>query len=375
VPIVAGGRLTGRVGRFSLGAITVQSGDEEVTGARGTNFTVLRVKRDILRKSSVGVLATRRSVGQGDRGANDAFGVDASLGFFANLFVYSYWARTHTPGAAGDESSYRVQLDYPGDRYGVQIERLAVGDRFSPEVGFVRRADMRRTFGQFRFSPRPKRWRAIRKFSYTGSLARVENGTGRLETRTGEGEFGIESQNSDRFSVAFTDQYEFLPLPFRIATEVTLPVGGYEYQNGRIKYEFGRQRRLSGTVQAEHGTFYNGNKSTLSLATGRVNVSRQLSFEPNASINRVMLTQGRFTTTLIGSRVIYSMTPMMFASALVQYNSGSRSLSTNARLRWEYRPGSELFVVYNEQRNTQPAAFPELQNRAFIVKINRLFRF
>jgi hypothetical protein len=65
----------------------------------------------------------------------------------------------------------------------------------------------------------------------------------------------------------------------------------------------------------------------------------------------------------------------MFTSALLQYNSDAHSLSTNVRFRWEYLPGSELFVVYNDERDTFGRAFPDLSNRAFIVKINRLFRF
>jgi hypothetical protein len=69
------------------------------------------------------------------------------------------------------------------------------------------------------------------------------------------------------------------------------------------------------------------------------------------------------------------MTPYMFVSALVQYNSSGNLLASNVRLRWEYRPGSELFVVYNDQRDTIASGFPDLQNRAFIVKVNRLFRF
>jgi hypothetical protein len=68
-------------------------------------------------------------------------------------------------------------------------------------------------------------------------------------------------------------------------------------------------------------------------------------------------------------------TPMMFYSSLVQYNSGVNAVSTNARLRWEYQPGSELFVVYNEERNTLTRGFPNLSNRALIVKFTRLFRF
>jgi hypothetical protein len=65
----------------------------------------------------------------------------------------------------------------------------------------------------------------------------------------------------------------------------------------------------------------------------------------------------------------------MFTSALLQYNSSSHALSANVRLRWEYRPGSELFVVYNEERDTLARQFPEIANRAFIVKVNRLMRF
>jgi hypothetical protein len=100
-----------------------------------------------------------------------------------------------------------------------------------------------------------------------------------------------------------------------------------------------------------------------------------LSIEPIISINWIDLPTGPFTTTLAGSRVTYTMTPLMFASALVQYNSSAQRASTNVRLRWEYRPGSELFVVYNDERNTLVRRFPDLQNRAFIIKVTRLFRF
>ena len=101
----------------------------------------------------------------------------------------------------------------------------------------------------------------------------------------------------------------------------------------------------------------------------------QLSVEPGFSFNRIALPEGRFTTQLVTTRTTYTVTPLMFVSALVQYNSSNDSLGVNVRFRWEYRPGSELFVVYNEQRNTLTPRFPELENRAFIIKINRLFRF
>jgi hypothetical protein len=90
----------------------------------------------------------------------------------------------------------------------------------------------------------------------------------------------------------------------------------------------------------------------------------------------VDLPEGRFTAQLVTTRTTYTVSPQMFVSALLQYNSSNESLSTNLRMRWEYRPGSELFVVYNEQRDTlMPNRYPELDNRAFVIKISRLLRF
>jgi hypothetical protein len=97
--------------------------------------------------------------------------------------------------------------------------------------------------------------------------------------------------------------------------------------------------------------------------------------EPGFSINKVQLPYGDFTATVVNTRATYTVTPMMFVSGLVQYSSSNNVVGTNVRFRWEYLPGSELFVVYNEGRDTGVRGFPEMQNRTFVVKVNRLFRF
>jgi hypothetical protein len=76
----------------------------------------------------------------------------------------------------------------------------------------------------------------------------------------------------------------------------------------------------------------------------------------------------------VGSRITFTATPLMFVSALLQYNSSTNVVATNVRWRWEYQPGSELFVVFNDQQDTLDARFPDVGNRALIVKINRVFR-
>ena len=143
----------------------------------------------------------------------------------------------------------------------------------------------------------------------------------------------------------------------------------------RVRYNFGPQRVASANVQVEHGTFFSGEKTSLAVSRGRVKFTPQFAVEPTYSVNWIDLPEGAFTTHLFGSRVIYTMTPKMFTSALLQYNSAGNAVAANIRFRWEYQPGSELFVVYNEQRDTLGPQFPELENRAFIVKITRLFSF
>jgi hypothetical protein len=376
VPLNVGGRLTGRAGKYSVGLLNIQTGDkEEEFGAPATNFTVMRVKRDVLRRSSIGLMATNRSESTIGPGSNREYGIDGTFAFFENLQINTYWAATETGGlSARDHDSYRGQVDYSGDRYTVQVERLKIGDNFNPEMGFLRRDDLRRDYARFKFSPRPAARTAIRKYVYDASIEYIENGAGQLESRERAAEFALEFHSSDRVTVNYTNSFEYLPRPFGIGPLV-LPAGGrYTFDTFRAGYNIGQQRPVAANLTAEFGTFYTGHKTSFSAARGRVPITNQLSVEPTYSFNQVALDEGRFTTHLLGSRVTYSVTPLMFVSALIQYNSGIDAVSTNARFRWEYRPGSELFVVYNEERNTLTRSFPGLNNRAFIVKINRLFR-
>ena len=381
VPMQAGGRLTGRVGQFTVGAMNIQTGDEPVTDAAPTNFSVLRIKRDLLRRSSIGAIFTGRSVSTLGPGSSETYGADANFGFHDTVDVNTYWARTETPGSRGDDVSYRAQLEYRGDLYGVQLEHLAVGEDFRPEVGFLRREDFERSFGSFRFSPRPYGIAAVRRFIWEGRLDYYTSRAGVVETRLAQGMFGIELENADEFNVEYTRSYEFLDEAFEITGDIAIPVGGYRFQDTRVAYQFGRQRPFSGMLAVQHGSFYGGEKTTLEMGlpggfrSGRLELTPQVSLEPGLSYNRVELPQGRFTTGLVTTRATYTATPLMFVSALVQYNSSNASLGANVRFRWEYQPGSELFVVYNEQRDTLTPRHPELQNRSFVIKINRLFRF
>ncbi len=374
VAIDGGGRLTGRAGRYTVGLLDIQTADTTVAPA--TNFSAVRLKRDVLRRSSVGLLYTGRSVSQLGSGRNAAYGVDGVFNFYNYLTISTYWARTDTGAlAARDDTSYRGQLDYVGDRYGVQLGHLAVGSNFNPEVGYVRRADIRRSNAEFRFSPRLDSSELIRKLSWIGSLTYVENGAGQREARDMEGEFAFEFENADRLALSYLGAFELVPRPFRIASTVTVPAGSYDYATTSLTYTTGPQRLVTGTLRLDHGTLYSGTRTSLSATRGRLSFGPKFFVEPSYTVNWVDLDEGAFTSHLAGGRVTYTATSQMFASALLQYNSDGNTVSTNVRLRWEYRPGSEFFVVYNDERDTRTGGFPALATRSLIVKINRLIRF
>lgn len=376
IPIQAGGRITGKAGNFAIGLLNLQAVEHAPSQTPATNFTVVRLRRDVLRRSSVGMIVTNRSNAMAVAGSNQAYGVDGAFSFFEDVNVSGYWARTRTPGTSTDDVSYAARFDYAGDRYGVRVEDLLVGTNFNPEVGFLRRSDFRRLSGSGRFSPRPSSLDgAVRKYTWEANTEYFLNPAGNTESSKHTAHFDVELNSSDRLTTEVNRNFELLERPFGIAGGVTIPEGGYDFNDAAVSYAFGPQRRMSGTLTVEAGQFYDGNIAKASFTAARVSVNRHLSFEPSIAVNRVRLPAGDFTTRLYRTRTDYAFSTRMFATALVQFNSADRSFSSNLRFHWEYNPGSDFFVVYTDERDTAARGIPVLKNRAFALKITRLLMF
>jgi hypothetical protein len=376
VPVAGGARLTGRAGLYSIGLLNIQTEDKPSAGALATNFTALRVKRNIFRRSNVGVIATRRGPSAiAGRAASYSVGLDATMLFLKSINLTTYYARTSVPGVSGDTASYRSRFDFNDDRYGVSAEHLLIGKDFRPEVGYVRRTDFRRSFGLARFSPRPNNSKRVRKLTWQGSLDYVTDAPAiAVQNREAKGTFFVDFQSSDRLQLDYTRDYELLPARFTISPGVVVPAGGYTYQASRVAYTLGQQRTISGTLAASSGTLYNGTKSEVSFS-GRWGVVPRFSMEPAITVDWVSLPYGDFTADVLSSRFTLTPTARMLVSSLIQYNAGANSLSASVRLRWEYTGGSELFVVYSDGRNTLTPGYPDLLNRTFAIKATRLLRF
>jgi hypothetical protein len=255
------------------------------------------------------------------------------------------------------------------------VTHTLVEDDFNPEVGLVRRSGFRQTQVNVRASPRITDISFIRQLTVEGGADYLTNARqGYMETRDLSARLGIEFENSDQLSGSYTETYERLVQNERI-TGATIPAGRYSFQVVEASYSFGPQRFFSGSLAGRYGGFYDGDLYSVGFNRGRVELFPQLSLEPSVSHNWVRLPGQEFNTLLAASRLTFTFTPRMFLSTLVQYNSASDRFSANARLRWEYRPGSEIFLVYTEERDTFDfERFPEMVNRGLVIKATSLLR-
>ncbi len=380
VPIIAGGRLSGRVADYSLGLLHIRTDDFAPEDVAATDFSVLRLKRDVLDRSNVGAIFTRRAPQLGGAGENLVYGLDTDLNLAQDLRVNAFWARSDTEGRENEDQAYRTRFNFASDRYGVQLERMVVEESFNPEIGFLSRENFERSFAQLRFSPRPGAL-GIRKLGFSGSFDYITDTGGTLETRIAKASVLFDYENSDQMELTYTRDLEYLPEPFEIHPGIVLPVDTYEFSDIRYRYRLGPHRRLSGDLSFQIGTFYSGERTEVAYR-GRIELLTRLSLEPGLELNWVDLAEGDFSTRLLTARVNYMMSPRLFLSALAQYNSSTESFETNVRFRWEYQPGSDLFVVYTDGRGTMdPLDGPDrsgstgLLNRSVVVKLTRLFRF
>ena len=291
----------------------------------------------------------------------------------------AYCARTETDGADGDDESYQGRFEYGADRYGAQLEYLKVGDNFNPEVGFLRRDNFAPLLRLGCASARgPKGSQARPEVHWRGDVEYFVNGAGAARNaRAQTARFNTEFENSDLFTVDVTDDYELLVAAVPVSPASMHPARRLRVQRRRpSRTRSARSAACPGTCRCRPASTTTARSPRLTLQPRpRVAVLKQLSLEPSSRSTASSCRPATFTTKSLRARTDYGFSPLMFASGLLQYSSADHAFSSNLRFRWEYVPGSELFVVYTDERDTLQPGYPDLKNRAFVVKINRLFRF
>lgn len=367
VPILGGARLSGRVGKYRLGVLTMQS--DEFKGTAATNFSVARVRRDILRNSDIGAIFINKEVGGGH--FNRTYGIDANVKLLTYLDISSFLLKTDTLGASGGEIAADISLGWRDRFWETEAQYLTIEDNFNPEVGFVPRRGIKKSRGRFSIHPRPGEtmpW--IREFRPSVEVDHITNQDNLLVTRNLEMGWAIEFQNSTTIWIGREAHFERLDKPFPIQLNREIPIGDYNFSEYRVYFGSDRSRMFSTELRVGRGDFWNGERNAYEM---RFLFQPGYYFAADISWNHddITLPSGEFDTDFVTTRLRYSFNTRMFLNALMQYNSALREISSNVRLNFIYKPLSNFFLVYNERRSTTG----NVLERALIAKLTYLFTF
>jgi len=351
VPILAGARVTGRTGAFTVGAMNIEtdatsfvSGDTEVDVPRA-NYTVVRVKRDVLSSSTIGAIVLNRT---GGRGAdfNRAVGLDGVFTLGSSLDVTLLGAKTFSPGSTGRDWAAAVNVGWKNDRFDFDTTYLDIAERFNAEMGFIQRTDVRNSKVTAAWTPRPG-WRGVRQLRISGSASYFENHAGRVESRNQGLDLTVSGSDTSSLRLSLDRNYDYLPFDWTTGGGM-LATGGYTWHSVRASYTSSQSRAVSGSVSVDTGGYYNGTRR--SYRTGlNLQPRDTLLVELNYTRNRVALPlTPPYVTNVAGTRVSYSFSPDLFVKSFVQYNDASRTATFNLLFWYIYRPGSDLYVVYDQ---------------------------
>ena len=375
VPILGGARLHGRAGAYQMGLMNIQTSDVGSLDVESTNFSAFRIKRDLFARSNIGVIATHRNISADGSGANSLYGVDGNFAPTQHIQFNTFYMATREPGVetGHQAASYMGQFRYDTDLIDVEVQRLYLGGDFNPGMGFIRRRDFTKNGGSFLFAPRPRSIEAVRQFEFEVEANNYERPDGEMETREYTFDARAVFESSDRLMFDHTVTEERLLEGFDLSDEVAVPAGNYRFARTGVRVRMGSHRKVSGMFRYEFGDFFGGTRQEVSY-WGRAELNQRFSLEPNISLNWITVPAGDVRAQVSRLRATYTVSPRSFLGALVQYNSAAQLISANVRFRWEYSPGSDLFVVFSSNRDGDDG-LTGLSDRAVVVKFTRLFRF
>ena len=373
IPIIAGAKFTGRVGPYTLGVINMQT--DTTLGIQGSNFGVYRVKLDVLDRSSVGAMFTNRQSSL-DGDYNRVFGIDGNFVFADHLDVQGFVAKTETPTLPQDDWSAFGRIRWDSDFLLAGGEYLLVQRNFNPEIGFVPRRDQRKTVLQFGVHPRPES-DLIRQWSIRTSMEFIQNQDGKQETMRYHF-FAWEAlfESGDQITIDFHRNFERLFEPFAIRPNITIPTGTYRGSDILFVVVAAPQRRIAGTeilrFRYQRG-FFDGSRVELRVEP-QIKVSEALSFDVSYVLDEVDLPYGDFTSQVINTRANYSFSNKWLTSYTIQYSNLDDFMNFRFRLNYIYRPGDDIFFIYNEGRNVDELE-SGLVGRSILLKWTHSFDF
>jgi hypothetical protein len=376
VPIRAGLKVSGRADRWNVGLLDVETGAQDERGLERQNLLAARVSRNVFRQSWVGAMATHGN--PAGTGANTLVGADVHLGTSTfqggkNLSLDLYGFVTDDAATGRHGHAWGGKIDYPNDLWDVALTFKEIDADFRPALGFVQRTSIRKTSGGARFMPRPGRF-GIRQLFFELEPQYVTDLDGRvLDWMVFASPLSFQTESGDQVQLNWIPQFERLDEPFEIQPGIVIPAGEYQYTAWRAELETARRRRWVFEGEVRWGSFYDGDMTQLEAAL-TLKPTPQVLLGFGGEWSDGTLPAGRFTAKVLTGRLELNMNPNLGWVNLVQYDSDSRVLGFQSRLRWRVRPGSDLFVVFNRGWLDEDGAYRPYFDRGS-AKVQHTFRF
>jgi len=367
IPINVGGKVNGRMGNTNLGALVVNTRATENVPLAGSAFNVpgttmgtLRLKQNVLEESSLGMLATFGD--QQGRSNSWMAGTDFvyhTSNFLEDKnFLFSIWGLINDrEDLKGDKSAYGMMFDYPNDLFDISFISMHLGSGFDPSLGFVPRNNTHLWDFSCDYQPRPD-WALVRQMDYELSFHVFNNPSNSTwqsyDIQLKPLDWMLES--GERFQAGVSPQGDRPPEQFELATEVDIQPGSYEWTRYFLEGQLAEKRKIGAQVRWEFGNYYNGDLNTieasLSLKPSSL-LTVELTGQRNTGNAQVLnevteeLLPKDYKEEVYGVRLQLNFSPNLQLSSLTQYDTQSRELGSNNKLRWTFNPLGDIFLVYN----------------------------
>lgn len=358
IPIDAGVKLNGRMGKWNIGLLDARTRDKFVGSVAsvvpGTNLFAGRVSYDVTPKLRIGTLVTNGNPDGIHRNTLTGFdGVWRTSQFLGNKnFLVGGWTAFSSGDVPkGNRTGWGFKVDYPNDLWDCFVSVNQFGESLDAGLGFLPRPGTRRLDASCEFKPRPGksgplRW--IRQEFMEHRYYRVTNYRGVTESwRFFWAPINIRLESGEHLEFNWVPWYEYLPQPFEIAPGVTLPVGGYRFDRFRGEFQTSSHRWWEFGTTTWFGSFYDGHllqQSNYLRFTGSKG-RWQAGLASNQNFGT--LKEGTFVQRLMQLNLVYAFNPNLVLSNFLQYDTESQNVGNNMRLRWTLKPGNDLFLVWN----------------------------
>ena len=384
IPMLGGVKLTGRVGeKFTVGFLNAQTDEigffntqtNDFEVRPGDNFTVFRLKRDLLSRSTMGVFFTNRQAEGGDY--NRVVGIDQNLIFYQHLSLNAMFGRSFTDGISENELMGSFTLGWLDDLLDTRFSYVYLDENFQSDLGFIERPGTRKLDARFAISPRPNS-ETIRQFNFLYYLEDFEFvATGELQSRIHHFSFNTFFQNGSSIRIGPHQPTEVLTAPLRLPGGLIVPPGRYSWWYVPFNYFLNPARMVSGnfSYRYEPGYYGEGGRRHQWQINPVFKLSSRFSADMAYSINKIGLFEGEELVTFhqVNSSINVALSRKWLTSTTIQYNSDRDVIGINFRLNYIYRPGDDLFIVYNDSRNRTNS--PAEMDRSLVIKLTHSFDF